>query len=1083
MKRTIAFFLVTFLIAGTTSRANTFQLGTATLLMGPSASSNSVALTVTPEDGDWTAIANSAWLHLSTGFQGGTGSTNVVFVIDANPGPTRSGTLTIAGLELNVTQAGSTYVSARPLITLVSSKNGLLAPTGVTTDSAGNVYFCSAGDHRIQAWFATNNSVLPFPIPGLVSPATVRLDALGNIYFADYYWNYIQEWMIPQTNLIKLVGATLTQPDGVALDTAGNVYIADTGNNAIKKWSTNGTVSSLPISGLNQPDGVALDAAGNLYIADYGNHAIKKRTAASGVVTTLSNSGLGGPSGGALDGSGNVYVADYDRNAIKVWSAAANTNAVTTLVSTNLSNPQDVAVDASGNVYIADYANNAIKELPYSFVDPTPKHEDAAAGKDSLPVVLPPSQNLLPPFAPTSDQSWLTISGTTNGVVYFSFEANSGAIRTASIKLLGQTIPIFQAGPLAPPVISPASGTPLTNGTLISISCANPAEIIYFTSDGSPVSTNSALYVAPIHFSGPGPFIVQALCILPGYPTTISNSATYVSPQAAAPVFHPAGGYVTNGTPVTISCDTPGATIYYTLNGTAPSTNSAIYQNQVHVSGGTFLRAFAAGPGYLDSAMSITLYYQSKMDPPKMAPGQGPLTNGTLISLTTSNAPSNIYYTLDGSLPTTNSAHYTLPLVFTNPITLQAQAFASGFLPSDTVSNFYVLIDRIPNVAVTTVAGGRGSGFSDGVGAAAAFNYPQGICVDARGNLFVSDTGNNCIRKILPTGQVITYAGHGMVYNSLSSSATNAYFSSPNGLWIDKKGNLFVADSLACNRLSRINSDGSFSVVATLTDCGPGSGLQTGQLTHDALGNFYVGYAASVLEVLTNGSVVPLATATNNGPGTLANGIGLALTDTNLYAASGTNVVLLGPGEAYNLLTGLGSVVTDGDSPSAGFVNLTGAAADASGNVYLSDKVWIRKLTPSGRVSTVAGTGVAGNQDGPGYAAQFNGGEPPPISLYASMGICIDTAGNLYVSDTGNHSIRKLSFIGPQLLVNRDTNRISITWPAWAQDFALESSRTLSPEATWQTVTNGITRLPDGNQFLWSGEIGNTNTFYRLRKP
>ena len=108
--------------------------------------------------------------------------------------------------------------------------------------------------------------------------------------------------------------------------------------------------------------------------------------------------------------------------------------------------PDGVAVDGTGSVYIGGGPNLTLSELPYVFVDPTARSEGAAAGNDSLPVVLPATANLLAPFAPTSDQSWLTITGITNGVVSFSFTANAGSVRTAFITLLGQSILVTQAG-------------------------------------------------------------------------------------------------------------------------------------------------------------------------------------------------------------------------------------------------------------------------------------------------------------------------------------------------------------------------------------------------------------------------------------------------------------------------------------------------------------------------------------------------------------------------------------------------------------------------------------------------------------
>ena len=121
-----------------------------------------------------------------------------------------------------------------------------------------------------------------------------------------------------------------------------------------------------------------------------------------------------------------------------------------------------MAVDGVGNVYIADSDNNAVKEQPRAFVDPTAKSESAAAGSDVLPTVLPSTEDLIAPFAPTSDQPWLTITGVTNGVVSLAFSANTSCSnRTANITLLGQPIAITQAG-LGPTLVSP---TLLGNGT------------------------------------------------------------------------------------------------------------------------------------------------------------------------------------------------------------------------------------------------------------------------------------------------------------------------------------------------------------------------------------------------------------------------------------------------------------------------------------------------------------------------------------------------------------------------------------------------------------------------------------------
>jgi len=108
-------------------------------------------------------------------------------------------------------------------------------------------------------------------------------------------------------------------------------------------------------------------------------------------------------------------VADYANGAVEQWSAA--NHSVTPFWSLPDGTPDSVAVDGAGNVYIGAYSNqaNVIGEVPRAFVDPTPVTESAAAGSGVLPPVLPATQNLLPPFAPASDQAWLTITGVTNG--------------------------------------------------------------------------------------------------------------------------------------------------------------------------------------------------------------------------------------------------------------------------------------------------------------------------------------------------------------------------------------------------------------------------------------------------------------------------------------------------------------------------------------------------------------------------------------------------------------------------------------------------------------------------------------------
>ena len=444
MKTLIQIFFLSLIllsISSISSHANTYALGSTNLLLGPLAGTNSVILLVSPSSGTWTATTNSNWLHLSPANRGGTGSANVIFSYDANLGATRSSTLNISSQTVIITQAGSNYIAAG-LNTLVS---GLNAPSGVVVDGYGSLYISDTGNSAIKFWSVGGSTLTTLVASGLSAPRGLALDGSGNLWVADSGLNAIMKFFAVDGYGVSytFTGYWYSSPQGVALDGTGDLFVANTGSNSI--WLIfNYGYSPFISTGLSYPYGVATDIAGNVYIADTFNNAIKKWTAANGKINTLVSSGLAFPPGLAVDGSGNVYIADLGNKAIKKWTAA-NSNVIT-LVSSGLAFPRGMAVDNAGNVYIADSDNNAIEELPCAFVIPTAKSENAAAGNDALPAVLPVTANLDGPCIPTSDQVWLVIGGITNGVVNFSFTANTGSTRTAHIVLLGQTNSITQVG-------------------------------------------------------------------------------------------------------------------------------------------------------------------------------------------------------------------------------------------------------------------------------------------------------------------------------------------------------------------------------------------------------------------------------------------------------------------------------------------------------------------------------------------------------------------------------------------------------------------------------------------------------------
>ncbi len=266
-------------------------------------------------------------------------------------------------------------------------------------------------------------------------------------------------------------------------------------------------------------------------------------------------------------------------------------------------------------------------------------------------------------------------------------------------------------------------------------------------------------------------------------------------------------------------------------------------------------------------------------------------------------------------------------------------------------------------------AGGlSGQGYRDGAAAEARFSYPNGLAFDAAGNLFVADSRNGVIRKITPAGTVSTVAGTPGISGSLDGPATAAQFSFPNDVAADPAGNIYVADN-GNNTIRKIDPKG---VVTTLA----GLAKQTG--TTDGTG----------------------AAARFNGASAIA--IDAA---GNLFVADSSN-------HAIRKVTPAGVVTTfagqagkpggaDGTGTAAQFNNPTALAIDTVGNLYVTDAAnyTVRKITPKGLVSTLAGTvGKSGSADGPPGKAQFN----------SAMGIGCDDDGNVYVADTFAHTIRKI---------------------------------------------------------------------------
>jgi hypothetical protein len=358
------------------------------------------------------------------------------------------------------------------------------------------------------------------------------------------------------------------------------------------------------------------------------------------------------------------------------------------------------------------------------------------------------------------------------------------------------------------------------------------------------------------------------------------------------------------------------------------------------------------------------------------------------------------------------------------------------------------------NWVVTTIAGlALSPGFNDGTNSDARLNRPNGVAVDPNGNLFVVDHYNHTIRKITPVDTnwvVSTIAGTAGVRGWADGTNGDAQFWSPTGIALDKQGSLFVADS-SNYTIRKITPQGTNWVVSTIAGWanhpgfadGPNSSAQFNapyDVVVDGQGDLFVVdfYVNNVIR-----KIVP---------------VGLDWETSTIAGWAGTQ----------------GSA--NGTNESARFHWPIGIAVDSGGSLYVTDQFndTIRKVTPAGAdwvTTTIAGAvTVKGSTDGLGSDVRF----------YQPWGIKLDRAGNLYVVDWHNSTIR-MGILLPALQVALSAQQIVLSWPGSAASFILETSASLDAGAAWTMVTNGVVNSSNG--FVLTNDLAGAAAFYRLRYP
>jgi hypothetical protein len=586
------------------------------------------------------------------------------------------------------------------------------------------------------------------------------------------------------------------------------------------------------------PRGIAVDGAGNLFVADIYNSTIRKVVIASGEVTTLagypgqhgSSDGTGAaarfyyPSGVASDGAGNLFVADTDNNTIRKVVIA--TGEVTTLAGSPLQlgsrdgsgsaarfhMPLGIASDGAGSLFVADSLNHAIRKV---------------------------------------------------------------VVATGEVTTL--------------------AGAPESTGSKDGV---GTAACFYFPSD---LATDGAgtLFIADDHGQ-----TIRKLVIATGAVTTLAGAAGQSGSRdgiGAAARFDRLHGLASDGAGNLFVADSENQTL-----------------RQVVIATGR-VSTFAGSPGAAESSDGI----------------------GALAR-------------------------------FRYPYGVASDRAGSLFVADS--DNFAIRKATVATGEVTTLAGSPAHvGESDGTGTSARFDTPTGVASDGAGQLFVADSANHTIRLVaIATGAVTTLAGLPRNAGSADGRGANARFYSPNGVASDGAGNLFVADSDNHTIRKVVLATGEVTTVAGVPG---GEGARDGR-----------GAAARFAR--------PLAVA-SDGAG-------------NLFVTDSANhtirKLVMATGEVSTLAGSPGRWGSqDGVAAAAQFDLPYGLASDGAGHLFVADfgNYTIRKVViATGEVTTVAGAaGQEGSGDGRGTSARFS----PPT------GIASDGAGNLWVADTDNHTVRQIA--------------------------------------------------------------------------
>jgi sugar lactone lactonase YvrE len=886
----------------------------------------------------------------------------------------------------------------------------------------------------------------------IVQPVGVYVDASGNVFIPDQNHNCIRE--LTGSTLTTVAGtgkfyysgdggpataATFEQPVNLTIDGSGNMFIADNYSQRVRKVTSAGIITTFAGTGIPQfaicayngdgdqantillcdASGIALDSAGDVFFSENLSYVVRKVTPA-GVITTVAGMGgvpghtgdggpataasLNGPGALAIDPSGNLFIIDRGYPGTIRW--VDTSGIIRTVASSGLNQPQAITAAPNGDLYIADPFNNLVEKVSGA-TTPTPTVSRIAGGGPNFPGDGGPAT-----LASLSSPRGVALDGSGNIYITSSLRLQkvdpSGIISTIAVFSLNNDPGTVQVAPTGQIVVS--SG----GGKLVAVSGAGQIPVV---GDGTRV------------FSGDGG---------PAYLAGVDTRAF---------VFDPAGNI--------FIADAGGRRVRRVQAFSAPSAALSVsavagmHSATVHWSAPT-------NTGGLPIAQYTVRSYQGATPGPSAVSG----TTSTIVGGLGGNVPYTFTVTaFNGWLsgPVSAASPAVTPTVLTTTGDILTYAGTIGQGPATSLGQYpysvalagtHLYVGDMANPVIRDVnlssgnegvlAGNDSYGYAgDGGMAASAMIQGAGAMAYCGGQTYFADTFNYAIRKIDGAGRISTIAGTGQFgYGGDGGPAVSAELGRVFGLACRTGGGLYISDSdngavrvidaggtistwyygfsfptalaeMGAMDVVAVADSGSDNAVWQITDVN--YKLLDGQLGDPRglafmNGSLYIAdrVRSALYAVDPNGVITTPPMLYANQP------VGLAADPANnlLYVANTGGFTVTRANVSINTITpiaGNGTPSLSGDGGPAAQAQLGNpyaVALDGNGDLFIADNqnAVIRKIDPTGIITTIAGNGVAG--------LSGDGGAATAARLNDPRGVAVAPNGDVYISDTGNGRLR-----------------------------------------------------------------------------